>query len=108
MNELIEKIIDLVNEQRDSNGQISKEKLHVQLELILEKTRIKNNCIISNVNCITLEEGKQLVDYGFNYHITSQHNGYVPVGNYLQKLVSIKGLIEAPEEWDEYRLKNKK
>jgi len=37
------------------------------------------------------------------YSVNSQHDGYVPVGNYLQKLVSIKGLINPPKEWDEYR-----
>ncbi len=104
--ELINEIIDLVNEQRDSQGQISKGKLNAQLRLLLEKARVENNCILTDVSNITLEEGKALVDYGFNYHTASQHDGYVPVGNFLQKLVGMKGLIEAPKEWDDYKRKN--
>ena len=106
MEELINEIIDLVNEKRDSQGQISIGKLEAQLELLLEKTRVKNNCILTDVNNITLEEGKLLVDYGFNYATKSQHDGNVPVGNYLQRLVGIKKLIQAPIEWNDYMRKN--
>ena len=106
MDNLINEIIDLVNEQRDSQGQISRGNLEANLRLLLEKTRIENNCILTDVDNITLEEGKMLVDYGFNYHVTSQHDGYVPLGNYLQKLVGIKKLIEPPKEWEGYMRKN--
>lgn len=106
MENLISQIIDLVNEQRDSQGQISKEMLQIELRLLLEEARVENNCITANVNSITLEEGKQLVDYGMWYSVNSQHDGYVPVGNYLQKLVSIKGLINPPKEWDDYKKEN--
>ena len=104
--ELIKDVIDLVNEQRDSQGQISKGKLNAQLRLLLEKSRVENNCILTDVSNITLEEGKALVDYGFNYHTTSQHDGHVPVGNYLQKLVGMKKLIEPPKEWGDYMREN--
>jgi len=39
MEELIQNIIDLVNEQRDSQGQISQKKLEIQLRLLLEESR---------------------------------------------------------------------
>lgn len=62
---------------------------------------------MDGVSTLTLEEGKQMVDYGFWYAENSQNNGSVPVGNYLQKLVSVKGLIEPPKEWDDYIRKNR-
>jgi len=75
--------------------------VEAQLEMAVE-----NEKSYEDPSKLTLAEGRQLVDYGFWYCEHSQHEGEVPLGNYLQKLVGIRRLIEAPPEWLPYMREN--
>lgn len=49
INKLIDDIIDLVNEQRDSQGMITKVNLKDEIKTLLE-LNFKNNCVLDDVN----------------------------------------------------------
>lgn len=96
----LNEILEVLEENGVPNNDWVRKQITETLELV------KNNGVLHDVSNLTLEEGKQMVDFGFWYATESMHDGSVPVGNYLQRLMYVKGLVNSPKEWDDYKRKN--
>lgn len=63
--------------------------------------RVKN-CAIADVSDFTFQDIIEAAKYGFNYANEVKHEGNVPIGNILQKVMADKHMRSIPPEWLEY------